>query len=175
MPRSDSLRAACYFHDRFTDWGFACAAAAVAIIGLSSCYEVAARYLFSAPTTWAYDATGYLFCAAIFLSMPQLSRSGGHVAITIASDLASPRLHLLLKSLIQIAGVAACTAVAWIGLGESIRQYMHGIETLAVRPIPKWMVSSFIVYGMGSSALYFARNLFACLRDRAAVDQTRSR
>lgn len=163
------LQPFCTLHDRVTDWGNAAAAAAVGIIVLSSGFEVVARYFFNAPTTWAYDATGYLFCAAIFLSAPHLSRIRGHVAITLLHDASVARTRFILHIFIQAAALITCAFVAWIAFDETRRQMVQGIQTMAVRPIPKWLISSFIVYGMSSSALYFMRHFLSSARDRFRI------
>lgn len=62
------LHAAAALHDRVTIAGFRAAAALLGLIAVSFCYEVALRYLFNAPTSWANALVSYLLCAAIFLA-----------------------------------------------------------------------------------------------------------
>ena len=38
-------------------------------------------------------------------------------------------------------------------------QFIGGIETISYLPIPKWLVSGLIPYGLASAALYFLRQL----------------
>jgi TRAP-type mannitol/chloroaromatic compound transport system permease small subunit len=70
-------------HDAITSASFAVAAAVLGTIAFSFCYEVAARYFFAAPTSWANAFVSYLLCAAIFLAIPELTRRRAHVAINL--------------------------------------------------------------------------------------------
>src|SRR5688572_31891582 len=95
-------------HDGLTTASFAAAAAVLAAIAFSFCYEVAARYFFSAPTSWANAFVSYLLCAAIFLAVPELTRRRAHVAITLLLDHAQPARARLLNRLVRVCGAAAC-------------------------------------------------------------------
>jgi TRAP-type C4-dicarboxylate transport system permease small subunit len=146
-------------HDRLTRAGFAIAAALVAIIAASFCYEVVVRYFFNAPTAWTYDLGSYLLCAVIFLSMPELTRRNAHVSVTIVPERLSPRQAHVLRIGVGIVAAAACLTATWIAANETWRQYLQGVSTISSFSIPKWWVSVLIPYGMLSSAIYFLRRL----------------
>jgi TRAP-type C4-dicarboxylate transport system permease small subunit len=131
----------------------------MAAIAFSFCYEVTARYFFSAPTSWANAFVSYLLCAAIFLAVPELTRRRAHVAINLLLDRASPQGARVLNRLVRAAGAAACLLAAWIGANETLNQIALGITTISTYPVPKWWVSIFIPYGMLSAGLYFLRDL----------------
>jgi TRAP-type C4-dicarboxylate transport system permease small subunit len=153
------LSALCRLHDRVTAAGFAGGAGCVGVIAVSFWYEVAARYFFAAPTDWAYAVASYALSPMIFLSMPAMTRRGAHIAISYVVDsLPAPQSRALRNAVLLIAAVV-CLAGAWIGAGESLRQYVREEETISALPIPKWWITIFIPYGMLSSALYFVRQL----------------
>jgi TRAP-type C4-dicarboxylate transport system permease small subunit len=146
-------------HDRVTAAGFAGGAACVGVIAVSFWYEVAARYFFSSPTDWAYAVASYALSPMIFLSMPAMTRRGAHIAIGyLVDNLPAPRGRALRNAVLLIAAVV-CLAAAWLGAGESLRQYIREEETISALPVPKWWITIFIPYGMASSALYFVRQL----------------
>jgi C4-dicarboxylate transporter DctQ subunit len=146
-------------HDRVTSAGFALATVLVGAIAAAFCYEVVARYFFSAPTAWTYDVGCYLLAAVIFLSVPEMTRRGAHIHVNLVFDYLSPNGVRLLRYLIGALAVAACLAATWITGTETWRQYAQGVWTLSALPIPKWWVSILIPYGMLSSALHFLRQL----------------
>jgi TRAP-type C4-dicarboxylate transport system permease small subunit len=146
-------------HDALTSASFAGAAAVLAAIAFSFCYEVAARYFFAAPTSWANAFVSYLLCAAIFLAVPELTRRHAHVAINLLLDRLSPKRAALLNRVIRAASAMACLLATWISANATLEQINLGIDTISSYPIPKWMVSIFIPYGMLSSSLYFLRDL----------------
>jgi TRAP-type C4-dicarboxylate transport system permease small subunit len=154
----ESLKATlCRLQDGITRVGFIGGVLALGAIVFSYLYEVAARYFFSSPTTWATDLVSYLLCIAVFLTLPQVTKERGHIAVTILVDGAPARVADFLHSAVCTTGFAACLFTAWIGALENYRQFSRGITTLAIHPIPEWWVSVFITYGMVSSAFYFLR------------------
>ena len=148
-------------HDALTSASFAASAAILAAIAISFCYEVAARYFFSAPTSWANAFVSYFLCAAIFLAVPELTRRRAHVAINLLLDKLPAGQAILLTRAIRAAGAAACLLATWITANATLDQIAIGIDTISAYPIPKWWVSIFIPYGMLSSGLYFLRDLLS--------------
>ena len=148
-------------HDDLTSASFVAAACVLGGIAASFCYEVAARYFFSAPTSWANAFVSYLLCAAIFLAIPELTRRRAHVAINLLLDRLSAPRALMLNRLIRLAGAAACLLATWISANATLDQINLGIDTISAYPVPKWCVSIFIPYGMLSSGLYFIRDLIS--------------
>jgi len=65
--------------DRFTDWtGTAVSWLSVPLV-LAVSYEVVARYLFNAPTIWAFDATYMLYGALFMLGAAYALHKGAHI------------------------------------------------------------------------------------------------
>jgi TRAP-type C4-dicarboxylate transport system permease small subunit len=146
-------------HDAMTRIGFAASAIILALIAISFSYEVVARYFFGAPTSWANAFVAYFLCASIFLAAPELTRRRAHVAVTILSDRASPGVRAGLHRVVLAAGAGACLLATWITANATADQFAMGIDTISAYPVPKWLVSIFIPYGMLSSGLYFLRDL----------------
>jgi TRAP-type C4-dicarboxylate transport system permease small subunit len=153
------LRKLASLHDALTSASFAAAAVVLAAIAISFCYEVAARYLFGAPTSWANAFVSYFLCAAIFLAVPELTRRRAHVAINLLVDRLEPDGAAMLNRMIRAAGAAACLLAAWFTGNATLDQFLLGVDTISAYPVPKWCVSIFIPYGMLSSGLYFLRDL----------------
>jgi TRAP-type C4-dicarboxylate transport system permease small subunit len=148
-------------HDRMTALGFAGAALSVVLIVVSFWCEVVARYFLATPTVWAYAVASYALCPMIFLSMPEMSRRGAHIAIEYLANGLPANYRQPLASAVVLATAFVCLIGAWITGAETWRQYVAGIETISAFPIPKWWVSIFTPYGLLSSAAYFLRQLFA--------------
>lgn len=147
------------WHDAITRGGYQLAALIVILIACSYCYEVAARYFFNAPTSWANAVVSYLLCAVIFLAMPEQTRRHTHIAIMVLVDRADAAWRRRWRMLIATIAAATCFAVFWISASESWTQFRDGVLTVATYEIPKWWISIFIAYGLLSSALYFLREL----------------
>ena len=148
------------WHDAITRGSYQLAALIVILIACSYCYEVAARYFFNAPTSWANAVVSYLLCAVIFLAMPEQTRRHTHIAITVLVDRADATRRRTWQMLIAVIAAATCFAVFWISASETWAQFRDGVLTVATYEIPKWWISIFIAYGLLSSALYFLREAF---------------
>lgn len=146
-------------HDGATRVGYLGGVAALALVTASYVFEVAARYFFNAPTTWASDLVGYSLCAGVFLMLPYVTATRGHVAVTLVIDAVPSRFAALLHAVINILGFAFCLFAAWISYSENVRQITRGVLTLGNDPIPKWWVSIFITFGLLAAAFHFLRHL----------------
>lgn len=147
----------CAAHDAVTRAGFALAGVCLAIIVGSYCYEVVARYFFSAPTIWVASLVAYLLCASIFLVLPELTREKAHIFISVVPDMMTSRQATRLIKLGRVVGVVACLLAAWFCADATYTQFTRGLYTVNEWDVPKWMVSIFIPYGLLSSGLHFLR------------------
>ena len=75
---------------------------ALAVIAISFCYEVVARYFFNAPTIWASPFASYGLCAAIFLAMPELTRTSSHISLNFLDDALSRERALRMRRIIRV-------------------------------------------------------------------------
>lgn len=142
--------------DLLSDLGLWIAMAALALIVLSYNYEVAARYMFNAPTRWSAEFVSYLLLIASFLAMPRLTREGGHVAVTVLLEALPAAKMIWAQRFIAALGACICCALAWIAGEETLRQWDRGVRMMAAIPLEKAYISVWIVWGMGLSALQFA-------------------
>ena len=146
-------------HDGLTDVSFQFSKLCLGIIVFAYCFEVAARYLFNAPTWWADEAVSYSLCIGCFTMMPHVTREKGHVAVTLIVDMLPPARARPIYWFIYLLGFLACAFAAWISLDENIRQIVKDVYLMKVKPVPKYWISVWITYGFASSALYFLRML----------------
>jgi TRAP-type C4-dicarboxylate transport system permease small subunit len=159
VPRDSGLAGRlAYLHDGLSRVSFAAAMAALSVIAISFCYEVAARYFFNAPTIWANPFASYALCASIFLAMPELTRTSSHIALNFLEEAMAPAMARRLRSALQLLSAAACGLAAWITAEAAWNDYAVGIVTNTYYPIPKWWLSAVIPYGMASAAIHFLRH-----------------
>lgn len=152
-------------HDRITGFGVALAMAGLAGIVFSYCYEVVARYFFNAPTQWSAGMVSYLLLFVTFMAMPQVTREGSHVAVTVLIEKLSPSRARIAARAIAVIGLVVCIFLTFVMSVETLRQVERGVRIMSALPVPKWWVSVWMIYGFAASGLYF---LQAALRDSAA-------
>ncbi len=138
-----------------TTCGVVISGSALMLIVIAYCYEVVFRYFFDQPTLWASDLVTFLLFFSIFLMLPEVTRTGGHVSVTLLEDRLSERASDCLSRVLALVSAATCFAVAWISGLENVRQYIYEITTVSVYPIPKWILSSAVTYGFGLSGVQF--------------------
>lgn len=144
-------------HDGLTQAGFILGAVALAAIVVLFSYEIVARYFLRAPTRWISDYVAYALLISTFLLLPQLTRTRQHISITFIQDSLPGRLRVALVVVLTLVSAAVCVAASYLCWLETARQFNAGTRTMAVVSIPKWWISSFIVYGLFNSGLYFLR------------------
>jgi TRAP-type mannitol/chloroaromatic compound transport system permease small subunit len=82
--------------ERVSEWAGVFGACLLVPLVLATCYEVFARYLFRAPTIWAYEV-GYTLTGAHFLlGMAFTLKYGEHIRIDIFSGKFAPRTRVLI-------------------------------------------------------------------------------
>ena len=132
-------------------------AMALAAILILTLKEVAMRYFFNAPTTWANDVNQWFFALVVMLIVPEIARTNGHIAISVLVDRMPHRKRDVAMRVIAVLSCLMCLAAFYISGNETWRQFTSGITTMWVSPIPKWWISIVIPFGFLLSALQFLR------------------
>lgn len=154
------MRALGVLHDRLTAATAVLGAGCLGLTVLIYCYEIVTRYFLDAPTSWAGAVTLYLLLVSVMLMVPRLTRDGSHVAVTYVTELAGPRFGRLVAGLTDLVSCAVCLATACFAAVETHRAYIHHVNTTDTMEIPTWWLTSFLVYGLVSAGLHFARRAF---------------
>lgn len=148
-------------HDESSRWLFRLAGAALLLTVVLYAFEVVARYLFDAPTTWSGEAVQYALAILIFCALPDVTRRSAHVAIDIVPEFLPENARIIATRLNSLVAALATGIAAWIVAGESLRQFEKGLMTNAANPIPRWWITAFIALGLASAALHFLRHVMA--------------
>ena len=139
--------------DRLTKLSWYLSGAALSFVLVSYIYEIVARYLFNAPTSWSSDANEFFLAATVMLALPEVTRLRGHIVIGFFLEKLGAGSRKRVECINFAVCGAVCSLVAWVCLQETCRQYASGIETMWYEPIPKWWLSSLLPYGFGLTAL----------------------
>ena len=91
--------------------------------------------------------------------MPYVTWKKGHVAVALIFDILPKKLVTPAVWITYVMGALACGFAAWITLDETLRQYYNDVHIMAVKPVPKYLVSFFLPLGFASSAIHFIRML----------------
>jgi len=77
---------------------------------LSLVYEVFARYVFNAPTTWSSDATYFLCSIALIFAMAYTWQTGGHVSV----DMILVKLPVKVQAFLNVFFMLTMFFLCWL-------------------------------------------------------------
>ena len=155
--------------DGLTRLSASIAALLLAMIVASYSFEVVSRYIFDAPTLWASDVVGFLLCWMVFLVMPEVTRTHGHVTITILNERLDGPTRVRVGRSLMFLGALVCFATAGVSASENMRQIVQNVTTVSVYPLPKWSIAVAMTFGFALSGLQF---LLAAVRyERTQTDR----
>lgn len=153
------LKTMCRWHDWLTQFGYYLGCIALGVIFSAYIIEVFGRYFFNAPQWWASEAVSYSLCAGTFFMMPYVTWKKGHVAVTLIFDMLPRSLVRFAVWFTYFLGLLACGFATWITFDETVRQWINDVHIMAVKPVPKYLVSVVIPFGFASSTIHFFRLL----------------
>jgi TRAP-type mannitol/chloroaromatic compound transport system permease small subunit len=95
------------------------------IVTAITSYEVIARYVFNAPTMWAFELVMVLCASAWALSGGYVTMRRGHIAITVLYQYSTGTVRWLLDLFIQLMSLVAMLVLAyalWEPMTNALRQ-----------------------------------------------------
>ncbi|WP_322995514.1 TRAP transporter small permease subunit [Castellaniella sp.] len=129
------------------------ASVAVAVLTLSMVYEVFARYLFDAPTVWAFDIA-YMANGAVFvLGVAYVLREDAHIRIDVLRNRLPARLNGVVQGVAYLLILAPFFGMlSWIAATHTWRAWVrHEVET--VSPWAPFMWPFYLMIAIGLIAL----------------------
>ena len=147
------------WHDKTSQFGYYLGCLTLAIIFGSYIVEVFGRYFFNSPQWWASEAVSYSLCIGTFMMMPYVTWKKGHVAVALIFEVIPRKAVRPAVWFTYLMGALACGFATWITGEETMRQWANDVHIMAVKPVPKYIISVFIPVGFASSTLYFVRFL----------------
>jgi TRAP-type mannitol/chloroaromatic compound transport system permease small subunit len=136
----------------------------VVLFALLMLYEVASRYSFAAPTSWAPELATLLFGPFFLLGGPYLLHAGGHVSVDLLSSHASGVQTKFLKLIAIALAIAFGVILLWFAfpLAEQSLQYRETSYTSWNPPVwPAKLVlpaSALLLVLQGVAELLFLLN-----------------
>lgn len=124
--------------DTISEWSGRVVAWLIIPLMVGTTYEVFARYLFNAPTIWAYDTSYMLYGSHFMLGAAYTLLKGGHIRTDILYQKWSPRtqgrVDALLYLLLFFPGMIF---FLWMGAQEGVQSMLIGERSDATpwRPI----------------------------------------
>lgn len=134
------------------------ASLAAAVLTLAMVYEVFARYVFDAPTAWAFDIA-YMSNGAVFLlGMAYVLREDGHIRIDVLRNRLPARVNDAVQGVAYLLILAPFFGVlSWIALSHSWRAWVRQeVETVSPWAPLMWPFYLLIAIGLIAMTLQLA-------------------
>lgn len=117
--------------------------AIIPLMAIAITFEVIARRVFSAPTIWVVDASGFALLWLAFLTAPWLVRHDSHIQITFVVDRMGPRARAVVAIATLLIGAAVVAVVLWLTTMSTIDSSIRHVRTIGTWEIPQaavWVV-----------------------------------
>lgn len=119
--------------------------------------DVAGRYLFHRPLSWAYDVISiYLLPAIIFLALSDAFRKNHHLSVDILYNISSPVMQKLSRFLTSVLIAGVTLPIAWLAVLQAYDRYTHDTVIAGSILWPTWIPSLIVAIG---SALLVLRTI----------------
>lgn len=153
------------FADRLSAWFGKVFAWCVLVMTLGVSYEVVVRYLFRAPTPWAFDLSYMLYGTMFMMAGAYTLSRGGHVRGDFVYRLWQPatqaRLELVLYFIFFFPGVLALVVAGWRYAGRSWR-YLE-VSSMSPANIPIFQFKSVIIAAGILLVIQGVAQVFRCI------------
>lgn len=133
--------------------------------------EVTGRYFFNSPLVWGLEVTEYILLYSTFLGMPWLVlRTQGHVRIDVVVTQLSQRRQAGLEMGVSLVVAVLCAVVAYYALMTAWDQYVRGVLTYGIYPIPKSLVIIPLVVSFTLCTVEFLRQARTKMHEWRTLD-----
>ena len=112
------------------------------------CTDVASRYLFNDPISWAYDLISlYVMVGLLYLSLGPSYAGDHHIRIDLFVRMTGRRWEPWFRRLQIVLIVPVFVAIAWLALLEAYDAFAAGRVLSGPIPWPKWPISALVCVG----------------------------
>jgi len=152
------------------------AVVSLCVIGVITTIDVAMRYLFNSPLTFAFDLTQkYLFPFSVYFALSEVYRRNENIEIDLVVRQFSDATWRRLALLGNIAALLIFGFITFLYAGKAIEQYVAGEATFGAINWPLWPASAGAAIGFGTlSAWILFRSVQHAMgtSERPAVTQS---
>ena len=128
-PKTGALERFCDRIDRLNEWAGLFWGFTIVLVTLAVLYEVAARTLFGAPTSWGNETTIYLSAMAYLMAGGYALLHRRHVRIDVIYEALKPRARARLDAFTFVFFVAYMLTLIWVGGVDAWNSFQIGETT----------------------------------------------
>ncbi len=155
--------------DAISVWLARVAAAVFVATGAMLTYEVAARYIFNAPTIWAAELSQMALIWGSLIAMPWILQARRHITVTAITSLLGERTRQVLEILAMAFILVFSLIVTIYGWEIFYDSFVRGRTTGSLLNLPIWIVELAIPVGFALLSVQAAFEIVQVARHGAVV------
>ena len=137
-------------------------AAALFLITVIVCFEVASRYFFGSPTIWAWDINVQLTMLMVMFGLSEVHRKDLNVRVDVISTMLPQRVQIIFDILFVLLLIFITGVLVWMGWSYFEQSFSRG-QTASTTFAPLlWPVKLTLPIG---AAVLMAQGVIKLLRD----------
>ena len=127
----------------------------IAVMVITICYDVGARYLLNSPTTWVLEFNEYSLLAIVYLSGAWTLSENGHVRVDILYSKFSAKTQTKVELFLCVMGVVFTLVFAWQGFVFVYDGIVAGVRSETILEILQWPIRLVMATGVGLLGIAF--------------------
>lgn len=129
-------------------------AISVLLMALLLCYDVAMRYFFNAPKSWAIEIAQYLMLATLFLPLAYVQKQQRHIRVELLVSRMAPRWKAILESFfLPLLMLSVNGILFWQVYRLAAKLYVRGTVSATSLRFPLFPLSLILLVAFGMSIL----------------------
>lgn len=150
----------------------AAAIGAILVFGIAALIisEVAARSLFGASLSFAWEYAAYFYASAAFLGASYTMRTGGHVRVALLRGLLPERGQQLMEIVATAIGTAFSLFLAFAMIQFAWRSFVRGSTSPTIDATPLAIPQGVLAFGVTLLALQMVARLIRLMAGHDAED-----
>lgn len=139
--------------------------------------DVAMRYLFNSPFSWAYDLVGlYLMTALFYFVLSGTFAHHAHVSVDILQHYMTPLQRRLCEVVVCASALVLFAVITYAGAARAWESFVEGDVMAGMIPWPTWPSIALVPFGAGlltlRLALHFVAHLGALITGKETIELT---
>lgn len=146
---------------------------ALALLGMTGivCYEVIARSVFNAPTTWVTEISTYVFVAIVFLGLASAQKANRHIQVEVFVSQLSPAWRDRVELVALWTGLLFVAVAVWQMARFTFLEYVHDTRDWGLLATPQWIPQLPVTLGFGFLALAMLRDIHRLSAPRTGITE----
>ena len=127
----------------------------IAVMVVTICYDVGARYLLNSPTTWVLEFNEYSLLAIVYLSGAWALAENGHVRVDILYSKFSANTQTRVELFLCLMGIIFTIVFAWQGVVFVYDGIVAGVRSETILEVIQWPIRLIMATGVGLLSIAF--------------------